>query len=240
MEQEPTPTPVAPRYDWMGFVFTDMDAQRILGLLRLADVHDLVRAGELAALTIRENGKMVLRFLPDEITHYKTRVTMEQRNLNDRQTRRALGVVRDYLRRNPPVDAFEDAVERGLPVRATAKSDRVTVNVRAETIAVVHNARDEVVLGTEASVTTLAVERALQRMGAVKVKGFIALADKGYQEGRPKQRWERWWRLPRDLGLDGEKVPDVPELPPLVRDADEPVVRRGNVVAIDTPLMQRD
>lgn len=240
MDRDAAATPPArPRYDWMGFQFTDADAQRLLKLRRLADVHDLVRSGELAALSIRENGRQILRFHPDELVAYAARAEEERRTVAYRQAERALSIVRRYLRDNPPLDDFDDARERGTPVRATAKKGRPTVNVYADTIMATHNASEPVTLGQEAPITTEAVTAALEKMGATRVKGFIAVADRGYGNGRPKQRWEWWWRLPHDLGLDTDDGENAPVVPSLVRDADEGVSRRGNVVSIDTPLTSR-
>ena len=188
----------------LGFTLTTEDARRALRLGTQGEVHELVRTRVLAALYCAdpETGRELLLFHPDNVRYCAGVLTDRAEDFAVRQVRHAVEVLREYLAAVPAVDDADDAVRTSAPLRCAVRGRATAACVHPKTVRTWHNARDVVTLNEAAPVTTAAVTAALQRVGAVRTRGVIAVADSG--SGR--QRWSTWWRVPADVFSGG--VPD--------------------------------
>lgn len=183
-------------YDQMGFRLTLADAATVLEMSP-EEVSDLVLCGELAALVLSEAGTgrarlARVRLHPDEVAAYDRRRRAGAVTADAHNVRRVRTLLREYLAARPPLDSYEAAILNGSPVRVATRRHGVVppVNVSPEFVAAFSEGSGGFPI--PASV----VVRGLEALGAVPVKGWIALADRG-QPG--KQRWKRWYRLPGAL-----------------------------------------
>jgi hypothetical protein len=203
-----------PDYVALGFTVTAAQARAILGLDSLAEVYDHIRSGVLVSLYAFRDGRPTPMFHPDELADLEVRKREGRLVHAQRTSIRAQGVLREYLASHEPMIDYDEAVDSGYPVIAGAESGSAVYVQSAPIVAWFNAHRDLAETGT---VTVTSLDEMLTAIGAIRRRGFVAWADRG--TGR--QRWARWWRLPRSF-LE-MTAPDPARLLPgdrIVRDAD--------------------
>lgn len=184
-------------YAALGFRLTAVDAAVTLQMT-VAEVNDLLRSGDLAFLTMREQGVMpqlTARMHADEVADFARRARHNLLTSDVSLSQRVQAALREYLREVPPAEDYDEALVRDTPLLASTKRGDA-LHVRSASVAAFHNTRhpEQAVLTDSATMGTLA------RIGALRVRGVIPAADKG-----GKQRWGIWWRVPLSL-LDGDNT----------------------------------
>lgn len=181
-------------YSAMGFRLTLRDAATVLGL-SLEELTDMVLAGQLTALLTADTGggqsrAARVRLHPDEVQAYAHRRRTGELSADAHNASRVHKVLREYLEARPPVDSYEKGLLDGCAVRAAGRGALTPVHVLPEFVEAFHAQR-----GGEFPIPASVIVRGLESLGAVAVKGWIALADRsGPNKGR--QRWKTWYRLP--------------------------------------------
>lgn len=182
-----------PNYAALGFVLTVDDAQEVLELSCPGEVYDLVRAGVLAALYL--DGAVL--FHPEELTAFDF---LRRRDLTDPTVRialRAQAVIRAYLAARPPLPDYDEAVLRQSPLLVAVKR-RSVVCVQESALMAFHNGSDAVQLHQDVPITSVSLRSGMEQVGMLRMRGFVAEADRG----SGAQRWTWWWRLPDSLVSD--------------------------------------
>lgn len=194
-----------PDYAQMGFTMDVQAARKFLRKRSLAEVYDLVRTGQLVALHAPdpETGRRELLFHQDEILAFLAASETHRRTVDESLVIKAFDVLNEYLTTVDPMEDYEDAVAHNTPLHGVMKKSGEALLIRSDMVTAWHNGRDEVLMGQRGPVASSAIETALMRTSAVKVRGVIALADKGTKT----QRWTTWWRVPNELFSDA--LPDV-------------------------------
>jgi hypothetical protein len=185
-------------------VLTIDDAREVLDLDDIAQVADLVRAGALRAL-LTKDADFGLMFHPDELAAYDAERQRGQAGVPEVSTAvRAQGIIRAYLAARPPLDGYNQAVLQQRPLRVAVKG-RSVLGVQVAALLEFHNRSDAVQLQQAAPITSGSLTAALERIDAVRMRGFIAEADRGTSV----QRWAWWWRLPDSLVEGTVPLPGV-------------------------------
>jgi len=190
MEDEPTP-------DELGFTWTVDDAAEALELTR-AQALDLVRLGQLPALVCAPFGPgapLTVRLRPGAVRAYAARRAGDGLTADETVRPVALEVVRAYLAAHPPTGDYETALREHRPLWASTRRSGRLLHLRVDAVLAAHE-----LSGSPLLLTSSALESALERAGAVLVRGLTPAGDRG---GR--QRWGWWWRVPASL-LSGDDV----------------------------------
>ncbi len=212
----------------MGFALTAGDVAEVLSCTT-AQTLDLLRSGDISALITSSAGPMTpLMFLfhPDEARHARFRKVHDLVTADETVRGVVQQVIREYLAAMPPVDDYDVALATDSPLWGSSKNGR-TLNIRTHAVVAYRQRTDGRV-----PVTSSGVDAALERIGALRVRGLTPAATPG-----GKQRWGMWWRIPPSL-LDGENEDTLAtDLLCGVREPDEEVRRRaGAHVMLSDPL----
>lgn len=178
-------------YRQMGFTLTvadaaaalDIEPHEVRHLLLTNDLTGvLVSAGQFAPISVALH--------PDEVRAYGALLATRTQTVDSRNRSRSLGLLHDYLVACAPVDDYDRAIAEGAPLLAVSGAE-AAVHVRVDAVTGFQRQT-----GSGSLVTASMTEEALTRVGAVRRKGVIAVADRG---GAGKQRWGAWWRIPAAL-----------------------------------------
>lgn len=178
-------------YHKMGFTLTVADTAVALGI-EPHEVRHLLLTGDLTGVMVSAGQFAPISIVlhPDEVRAYASLRATRSQTVDSRNRSRSLRLLHDYLTACPPVDDHDRATAEGSPLLACSGADSA-VHVRPEAVVSFHQRADP----AGGPITMSMIEEALARVGAVRRKGVIAVADRG---GR-RQRWSTWWRIPAAL-----------------------------------------
>jgi len=178
-------------YQRMGFTLSVADAAAALGV-EPHEVRHLLLTNDLAGVVVSAGQFAPISIVlhPDEVRAYGALRAARSQTVDSRNRSRSLGLLHDYLAACAPVDDYDRAIVEGAPLLAMSGAE-VAVHVRVDAVTGFQRQT-----GSGGLITASMTEEALARVGAVRRKGVIAVADRG---GTGKQRWGAWWRIPAAL-----------------------------------------
>lgn len=177
------------------FTLTVTGAAQFLGITP-QELLDLAQANAIASLNIPlewSNERPALRFAPGLLTLAAEMLADRRINAETADVSLVAEALRAFLRERPPLEDFESSKITGSPMLAQDRAGTIYAHLKAEPFVMYVNGLGKgFILGSR-------VRAALERLGAVQVRGIHSMIDK-------RQRWGTWWRLPQTVWSAGEQV----------------------------------